>query len=369
MKLYKDLSMKTLKITLLAALISSPLAAETIEKTWEVGVFGEYIKSSTNKDNQIDWQQIEVGKGIGIDLEKIINEQWNARFEIAKDRYDIQNGNDTDYGTRFGLDAIYKIEDSGLYLFAGVKRFNNVKSYNAINVGAGYSYQINSRFSFYSEAVVYRDVDYGYTDQGIKFGLKYAFDEMKNTAISSQPDQLEVILAPVENEVITAAAVPAVLVIDNDNDGISDNKDNCKNTKINVTVDSKGCPLFLETAVDVDLNVAFETNSTQLKTASMSDIQRLADFMTEYKNTSVVIEGHSSAVGSAKYNLTLSQKRADAVKNVLINTFNIETSRLSSKGFGETQLISNGNTKIDHEANRRVVAKIEATIKKMMIKD
>ncbi|MDX2369127.1 MAG: outer membrane beta-barrel protein, partial [Colwellia sp.] len=164
--------MKTFKITLLAALISSPLAAETIDKTWQVGVFGDYIKSSTNKESQAEWQKIEAGKGIGIDLEKIIDEEWNARFELAKTRYDVQNGNDKDYGTRFGLDAIYKVEDSGLYLFAGVKRFNNVKSYNAVNVGAGYNYQINERFSFYSEAVVYRDVDYGYTDQGIKFGLK-----------------------------------------------------------------------------------------------------------------------------------------------------------------------------------------------------
>ncbi|WP_168427287.1 OmpA family protein [Candidatus Colwellia aromaticivorans] len=359
--------MKTFKITLLAALISSPLAAEAIDKTWEVGVFGEYIKSSTNKEDQADWQQIEAGRGIGIDLEKIINDQWNARFELAKTRYDIQNGNDTDYGTRFGIDAIYKVKDSGLYLFAGVKRFNNVKSYNAVNVGAGYSYQINERFSLYSEAVVYRDVDYGYTDQGIKFGLKYAFGEATKTAVVSKPVEQEVIPASVEKEIVPVSAV-AVIITDTDNDGISDENDNCKNTPKNVEVDPKGCPLFLDTAVDVELNVSFETNSAQLKTESMVDIQRLADFMAEYKNTSAAIEGHSSAVGNEKYNLTLSQKRADAVKKVLITQFNIEESRLSSTGFGETQLISKGNTKADHKVNRRVVASIEATVKKMKIK-
>ncbi|HBY88384.1 MAG TPA: flagellar motor protein MotB, partial [Colwellia sp.] len=142
----------------------------------------------------------------------------------------------------------------------------------------------------------------------------------------------------------------------------------CKNTPANVKVDSSGCPLFLDTAVDVDLNVAFENNSSQIKAETMNDIQRLADFMKEYKNTSVVIEGHSSAAGSAKYNLALSQKRADAVKSLLINKFDIEESRLSAKGFGETQLISKGNTAADHELNRRVMAKIEATVKKMMIK-
>lgn len=358
MKLYKDLPMKTFKITLLAALISSPLAAETIDKTWQFGVFGDYIKSSTNKENQTDWQKIEAGKGIGIDLEKIIDEQWNARFELAKTRYDVQNGTDKDYGTRFGLDVIYKVEDSGLYLFAGVKRFNNVKSYNAVNVGAGYSYQLSDRFSLYSEAVVYRDVDYGYTDQGFKFGLKYAFGDVKQSTVMPKPVKMS-----------ASAVAPAVAFIDSDNDGISDKNDHCNNTPLNVAVDSKGCMLYSEKTVEINLNVAFENNSAQLKTTAMNDIQRLADFMKEYKNTSVVIEGHSSAVGSEKYNLTISQKRADAVKSVLINKFTIDSSRLSAKGFGETQLMSKGNTKADHELNRRVVAKIATTVKKVIKKD
>ncbi len=351
--------MKTFNITLLAALISSPLAAEGIDKTWEIGVFGDYVKSDTGKENKMDWQQIEAGKGLGIDLQKIINEQWNARIELAKTRYDINNGNDTDYGTRFGLDAIYKIEDTGIYAFAGVKRFNNVKSYNAVNLGLGYNLDISDRFSLYSEAVVYRDVDYGFTDQGFKVGVKYAFGDVKKSPVVKEAVYQEVAAIPV---------VATVILADTDNDGINDKQDNCKNTPANVKVDSSGCPLFLDTAVDVDLNVAFENNSSQIKAETMNDIQRLADFMKEYKNTSVVIEGHSSAAGSAKYNLALSQKRADAVKSLLINKFDIEENRLSAKGFGETQLISKGNTAADHELNRRVMAKIEATVKKMMIK-
>jgi OOP family OmpA-OmpF porin len=350
--------MKTLKITLLAALISSPLAAETIDKTWQVGVFGEYIKSATAKEGFPAWQQTEAGKGLGIDLEKIINEEWNARFELAKTRYDTNNGNDTDYGTRFGLDAIYKVEDSGLYLFTGVKRFNNAKSYNAVNVGAGYNLDINDRFSFYSEAVIYRDIDYGFTDQGIKFGLKYAFGEVKKSPVTRKP---------VEQKKMPATAA-AVMMIDTDNDGISDKNDSCPNTAENAKVDARGCAIFTNKEVEIDLNVQFENNSSQLKMTAMNDVQRLADFMNEYNKTTAVIEGHSSAVGNAKYNLTISQKRADAVKSVLVNKYNIDESRLTAKGFGETQLISKGNTKADHDENRRVVAKIKANVKSVMKK-
>lgn len=352
--------MKTFNITLLAALISSPLAAEGIDKTWEVGVFGDYIKSATGKENKMDWQQIEAGKGLGIDLQKIINEQWNARIELAKTRYDINNGNDTDYGTRFGLDAIYKVEDTGIYAFAGVKRFNNVKSYNAVNLGIGYNLDISDRFSLYSEAVVYRDVDYGFTDQGFKIGVKYAFGDVKKSPVIKKTVYQEVAALPV---------VAKAIIVDTDNDGINDAQDNCNNTPAGVKIDSKGCTLYSEKEVAITLNITFDNNSSQVKYTKINDIQRLADFMKEYKNTSVVIEGHSSAAGNAKYNLTLSQKRAEAVKSLLINKFDIEESRLSAKGFGETQLISKDNTSAAHKSNRRVIAKIETTVKKVMIKN
>ena len=360
MKLYKDLPMKTFKITLLAALISAPLAAETIDKTWQVGVFGEYIKSESSKEDKLDWQRIEAGRGVGLELEKIINEDWNARIELAKTRYDIDNGTDKANGTRVGVDAIYKVDDSDLYLFTGVKHFNNAKSYNAINVGAGYSVQINDRFSLYGEAAIYRDVDYGNTDQGIKLGLKYAFGDVTQGSAKRKP---------AEKKAMPAKAAPAVAFIDTDNDGIADVKDSCPNTIENAKTDERGCAILAEKVVEMNLNVKFANNSAKLQSQAMSDVQRLADFMTEHNNTSVVIEGHSSASGNAKYNLTLSQKRADAVKTALINEFDIDSSRVAAKGFGEEQLLSTGNTKADHDLNRRVVAKIKTTVKAVVTKD
>jgi len=351
--------MKAFKISLLAALISAPLAAETIDKTWELGVFGDYIKSSTNKETQMDWDQIEAGKSIGIDLQKIINDYWNVRIEIAKTRYDVGNGTGKDYGTRAGIDAIYKLEDSDLYLFAGVKRFNNVKSYNAFNVGAGYDYQVSDRLSLYSEAAIYKDLDYGFIDQGIKLGLKYTFGDVKQAPVMVKP---EIKAAPVK------AAPVKPMIKDSDNDGVRDDLDNCDNTPRNVKVDSKGCTLYSEHAVEIKLNIVFANNSSVVQPALVDDVQRLADFMKEYTTTSVEIEGHSSAVGNADYNLMLSQKRADAVKSILINKFKIDASRLTSKGYGESQLLSTENTRAANQINRRVVAKIATSAKKIVTK-
>ena len=355
--------MKIFKLSILAALISSPLAAEeTIDKTWQLGVFGDYVKSSTNKENKLDWQRIEAGKSIGIDLQKIINDSWDIRLELARTRYDINNGNDKKYGNRYGIDAIYKLDDSDLYVFTGVKRFNNVKSYNAVNVGAGYNFQLSERAAFYTEAAVYRDVNYGYTDQSIKLGFKYTFGEEQTSPVIRKTEKM-VKQSPVEK-----APVKKMVNLDDDTDGINNDNDRCANTPATVKVDSKGCTLYSEQSVSIDLNVAFANNSSQLKPSTITDIQRLADFMKEYTNTNVVIEGHSSATGSADYNLMLSQKRANSVKDVLVNKFNIDASRLSAKGFGPSQLLSTGNTAADHQLNRRVVAKIETTIEKVVTK-
>ena len=146
--------MKNFNLVLLALIISSSISAEEIDKSWEIGIFGDYIKSSTAKESLQDWQQIEAGKSLGLDLHKIINERWNIRLELAASRYEIGNGTNTDSGSRVGLDAIYKFESTGLYAFVGGKRVNNTKSYNVINLGASYNFQINERWSAYSKGAV-----------------------------------------------------------------------------------------------------------------------------------------------------------------------------------------------------------------------
>lgn len=348
--------MKSFNITLLAALISAPLAAETIDKTWELGVFADYINSSTTKERLNNWQQIEDGKSFGIDIQKVLNENWNARFELAKTRYDINNGNANKYGNRYGFDAIYKLDDSNLYVFGGVRRFNNVKSYNAVDIGAGYNFEVSDRFSFYTEAASYRDINNGYTDLGLKISLKYTFGETKSAPIITKAKK------------VAEQPIKKMVVLDSDNDGVNDKNDRCADTPTNVKVNSVGCTLYAEKEVSMKLDVAFENNSSQLKASMIDDIQRLADFMQKYPETSVTIEGHSSATGNADYNLMLSQKRADAVKKTLINKFNVAESRLVAKGFGQTQLLSEGTTKADNALNRRVVAKIETVEKEIVYK-
>jgi len=83
--------------------------------------------------------------------------------------------------------------------------------------------------------------------------------------------------------------------------------------------------------------------------------------MKAYPATTVLIEGHTDNTGSDQYNLQLSQKRAESVRQYLINNFSIAPDRLSAKGFGESRPIASNTTREGRRKNRRVVAVIYAT--------
>ena len=106
------------------------------------------------------------------------------------------------------------------------------------------------------------------------------------------------------------------------------------------------------------LNLLFALDSSQLTREDKDKVAEFAEFMHLNSTATVVIKGHTDARGSDAYNLWLSQKRADAVANLLINTHGIDAQRLSTIGYGETQLLNTGNSESAHAVNRRTVAEI-----------
>ncbi|MDP5030860.1 OmpA family protein, partial [Paraglaciecola sp.] len=147
---------------------------------------------------------------------------------------------------------------------------------------------------------------------------------------------------------------------DADGDGVADADDKCANTPITDKVDAVGCSVFMEEEVSQELKFTFANNSAVIVN-HVSDLQAFADFMNRYPNTDTVIEGHASAPGEAAYNLQLSQKRADAVRKLLITKYGIDASRITAVGFGETQLLDTANTPAANAKNRRITAKVSAS--------
>ncbi|MBK8473625.1 MAG: OmpA family protein [Sphingobacteriales bacterium] len=99
-------------------------------------------------------------------------------------------------------------------------------------------------------------------------------------------------------------------------------------------------------------NVFFATDSYELQAQSNTELNRLAQLLTENPTLRIEIGGHTDSTGTAAHNLELSSKRAKAVYDYL-TTQKIEPKRLSYKGYGSTRPIADNRSSQGRAANRR----------------
>ena len=114
--------------------------------------------------------------------------------------------------------------------------------------------------------------------------------------------------------------------------------------------------------VRVELDVKFDFDKSRVREESYSDIKNLADFMQQYPQTSTTVEGHTDSVGTDQYNQRLSERRAEAVRNVLVNEYGVEGGRVNSVGYGESRPVADNSTEEGRQINRRVEAEVEAQV-------
>lgn len=106
----------------------------------------------------------------------------------------------------------------------------------------------------------------------------------------------------------------------------------------------------------ITLKVLFDTNKAVVKSKYYSEIKKVADFMKKYPTVTAVIEGHTDNVGKVAANVKLSQRRADAIKKILVEKYKIGKSRLKAVGYGPKKPIASNKTAAGKQKNRRVEA-------------
>ena len=147
---------------------------------------------------------------------------------------------------------------------------------------------------------------------------------------------------------------------DYDSDGVIKARDKCAETPLGASIDNYGCGEVVTEKVAHNLNILFEHDSYNIATESFAKIKALANFMSQHSQVMVVIEGHTSKVGTEQHNMTLSQNRAKAVATALTEQYGIEANRVSYVGYGYTQLIDERDNEQAHAANRRIVAEVSS---------
>jgi OmpA-OmpF porin, OOP family len=149
--------------------------------------------------------------------------------------------------------------------------------------------------------------------------------------------------------------------LDADKDGVLDKDDDCPT--VAGPASNRGCPEVTSEALE-DLKVQaraiyFNSGKATFKTGDKETPARLdaiKEILKNYPNAKFSIEGHTDSTGSAKINDKLSQDRADAVKNALIER-GVNPENLESKGFGSSQPVASNKTAAGKAQNRRTEIK------------
>ena len=104
-------------------------------------------------------------------------------------------------------------------------------------------------------------------------------------------------------------------------------------------------------------NVLFDTGKSTLKSSSFLELNEVVEVMKLKKKMNIEVAGHTDDVGSDASNISLSQARADAVRNYLISK-GIEANRIVAVGYGETQPVADNTTEEGRKQNRRTEVRI-----------
>ncbi|MBN1983781.1 MAG: OmpA family protein, partial [Chitinivibrionales bacterium] len=152
--------------------------------------------------------------------------------------------------------------------------------------------------------------------------------------------------------------------LDNDNDRLPDLKDKCPNDSetVNGYQDEDGCPDTKPTEPtkqslmprhQILEGVAFVSGSADITYASFQYLDPIIKELKEYPNIEIEVRGHTDSVGKNEMNMSLSQRRADAIRLYLIKN-GIDAGRVRAIGYGSSSPISDNRTASGRAKNRRI---------------
>lgn len=147
---------------------------------------------------------------------------------------------------------------------------------------------------------------------------------------------------------------------DSDGDGIADRDDECPN--VAGSAEFNGCPdvaVVQEVADKIIENLIFGFDEATIDSKYHEDLDELAQQLTQNKALRLSIAGHTDNVGSREYNELLSQRRADAVKQYLVEQ-GVSEDRITTSALGQQEPVATNETDAGRQLNRRV--KIVVTI-------
>jgi len=110
-------------------------------------------------------------------------------------------------------------------------------------------------------------------------------------------------------------------------------------------------------AITLKGDVSFDLDSDVVRPGLYNELDRIAEIMIKYPQTSIQVEGHTDSTGSETYNQKLSERRASSVRNLLVQR-GVQAQRVHILGFGESRPVATNTTPVGRQMNRRVEIRI-----------
>ncbi len=354
----------------LSLMLTSVQAEDRVGDNY-VSFLGSAVKtdSSRRTDDGIEGGAIKIGG--------IIHEYWNAEFELGSLNLDWDQPGGRTYDQMYvGANAlnVYNRDGSFQPFFLGGLGFvdNDLKQLEDetnfyVNTGVGAFVPIFDDKVKLRGEVLYRWENASDNFQDIILNLGVSIPFGKVAAPAAAPVAAAVVAAPVDSDgdgVFDDAdrcpnTPPGVAVNangcerDSDGDGVGDSIDKCPNTPAGAKVDETGCTIIIDLP-----GVNFRSNSDELLDGADTVLDGAAKTLRDNPDLRVEVAGHTDSDGDASYNVDLSQRRADTVRDYLLGK-DVAAGRISSRGYGEARPVAENTTADGKRANRRVELRVQ----------
>ncbi|SFM38306.1 OmpA family protein [Marinobacter zhejiangensis] len=339
-------------VAALALASSAPaLATDSVQHTSELSVMGVYIEPDSDRTD-------EYGSAVRVIYGLRLDQNWWVEPQFLTGVMETGQSLATDYyHQELGADISYRLfGDSQFtpFVLAGGGLSRNDVANDRSKEFAGYA---NVGLGLLSSP---------FTESGMRLrgDARYLFDTFSDdysdihfslgitVPLGVTRRQIVEKVTVIERPVIVESE-RVVELADSDNDGVVDGVDQCPNTLEGLEVDAVGCVKTDQEQSVVLRGVTFEFNSNRLTANARDILNRAADALKGQDDLNVELAGHTDNVGAEAYNQQLSQKRADAVREYLLE-MGVNASQMTAVGYGESQPIRSNDTEEGRERNRRV---------------
>jgi OOP family OmpA-OmpF porin len=326
-------------------------ADDMIFQPWHVtGQVGSY-----DTDNDRNTRDGDVWWGVGFG--RFFGEDFSLDLEYDEFTGDFQGVDDLYPGATFsdwklsnvGLMGRYHFLDGGFrpFLAGGIgalthRRIGDEGTGLSLSYGLGATVRFAEHWSGRVQYIMRKDSDgasnpynESYTDSILSVGLSYDF----GGKAPPPPPPAEPPPPP-----------PPPPNPDLDGDGVLNEHDKCPNTRPGAVVDLDGCEV--EAVIELE-GVHFDFDKATLKPEAKVILNEAAALLNQHERVVIEVAGHTDSMGSDAYNQGLSERRANSVRDYLVEK-GVRASRLTAKGYGESMPVASNDTKEGRAENRRV---------------